>query len=62
MLQQPLRPSVSEALPEAVEQHISSKLQMKQANNGAGILTDNFWTKFGEQCISFELQIKQANN
>ena len=55
-------PSVSEALPEAVEQHISSELQMKQVNNGTGILTDNVWTKFGEQCISFELQIKQANN
>ena len=29
-------PTTSQALPEAVEQHMSSKLQMKQANNGAG--------------------------
>ena len=38
---------MSEALPEDSEQQISFELQMKQANNGTGILTDNFWTKFG---------------
>ena len=38
---------MSEALPMDIEQHISFKLQMKQANNETGILTDNFWTKFG---------------
>ena len=46
-LRQPLKLSVSVALPMDIEQHISFKLQMKQANNETGILTDNFWTKFG---------------
>ena len=44
---------MSEALPMDIEEHISFKLQLKQANNGAGILTDNFWTKFGvsDYCV-----------
>ena len=47
MPNQPLRPSLSEALPIDIEQHISFELQIKQANNETRILMDNFWTKFG---------------